>query len=198
MILLALFGGLMLVLSAFYLVNSWQRYREWKWATCLVVISLALTIFGVVELPYWHHSKSSAASSSSSSIASGSTSSISLTTGMSSSSSVSQSAKEDAILSQLQKAYSKMGTVAYDSASKTYEITVTDSDEKKALQEVLDDPSQAEDIGWPKLAKSLRSTSKQIKANLGSGYSLTLLQPGSSQAMYTAKDGQESYTAVNN
>lgn len=196
MVILVVFGGMMLVLSGFYLANSWQRYREWKWATFLVVISLAVTAWGAWGLVHQkQQAKTETASSSSQTTTSAS---ISSTNALSTSGSVSQSTKENSILGQLQKAYSKMGSVSFDESTKTYEITPTSDDETEALQAVLDDPSQADTIGWPKLTKSLKSTSKQLKEALGAGYSLTLLKPNSSDAMYTVKNGQETYTAVNN
>jgi hypothetical protein len=58
MIFLVVFGALMLILSAFYLVNSWQQYRQWVVPTIMLVLSLAATVYGTINLPYWHHSQS--------------------------------------------------------------------------------------------------------------------------------------------
>lgn len=63
MILLVVFGGLIFVLGCFYLVNSWQQYHQWKFATLLVLVSLAVTVYGVINLPYWHKNSSAQTSS---------------------------------------------------------------------------------------------------------------------------------------
>ena len=52
MIFLVVFGALMLILSAFYLVNSWQQYRQWVVPTIMLVLSLAATVYGTINLPY--------------------------------------------------------------------------------------------------------------------------------------------------
>lgn len=196
MILLAIFGGLMLLLSIFYLLNSWQRYGQWKWATFLVLLSAILTGVGTWGALTGHHRTSSSPTTSRQATAQTATSSLAVGNQAMKTAGADQSSKENALLGQLQKAYGKLGTVGFDQASKTYQIKPAAGDEQKALQAVLDDPSQAEQIGWPKLTKSLQQTSAQLKEILGAGYSLSLMAPNSDQAMYTVKDGQETFTAV--
>lgn len=194
MIFLAIFGILMLILSAFYLVNSWQQYGQWKWATFLVIISLTMTVVGGYGM-YENHQNEANNKTTSQTAAKTSTSAISLS-GAANQMNANQETKENAILGQLQKAYGKLGTVGFDSQSKTYQIKPASGDEAKALQAVLDDNSQANQIGWPKLTKSLDETSSQLQKILGDGYSLSLIQPNSDQPMYTVKNGQETYSAV--
>lgn len=197
MIFLALFGGLMLILSGFYLANSWMEYRTWKWATFLVVISLAMMVIGIWRLPVWHNnSQSSTASSSQTSqrANASSLSSFSNQQSMTTNNGQDQSNKEMYILRQLQKGYSKMGNVQYDSSTKTYKIKPTNSDTKKALNYLVQNPDQGSQIGWSNLTKSIRKTSSQIKPGLGDGYSISLMKPGSNNTvLYTAKDGKTSY-----
>ena len=212
MIFLVVFGALMLILSAFYLVNSWQQYRQWVVPTIMLVLSLAATVYGTVNLPYWHHSQSAQQTTS----AASSGSSLSSATGSQADSSSSfsvngttavfnqqdsgatQEQKEMYLLRQLQKAYSKMGTVNYDSDSKTYQIMPTNEDTVEALNYIAQNPAQAQQAGWSNLTNSLNQTSKQIKKIVGSGYSLSMMKPNDNQtALYTAKDGEQTYSIVN-
>lgn len=212
MIFLVVFGALMLILSAFYLVNSWQQYRQWVMPTIMLVLSLAATVYGTINLPYWHHSQSAQQTTS----AASSGSSLSSATGSQADSSSSfsvngttavfnqqdsgatQEQKEMYLLRQLQKAYSKMGTVNYDSDSKTYQIMPTNENTVEALNYIAQNPAQAQQAGWSNLTNSLNQTSKQIKKIVGSGYSLSMMKPNDNQtALYTAKDGKQTYSIVN-
>lgn len=205
MIFLALFGGLMLVLSGFYLANSWMEYHEWKWATLMVLVSLAMMVFGIVKLPYWHHSNSATSSSTSQSTAkkqreanSGSLQQFANQMSIAGGNTASQEQKESAVLRQLQKAYSKLGTVSFDSANKTFKITPTDDEMKQALSQLAQNPGQADQMGWPKFTASLRKTSSQLVNVLGDGYSISLLNPGNKdKPLYTAKDGKTTFDIAN-
>lgn len=214
MIFLVVFGALMLILSAFYLVNSWQQYRQWVVPTIMLVLSLAATVYGTINLPYWHHSQSAQQTTSADSSGSSLSSATDSKADSSSSSSFSvngatevfnqqdsgatQEQKEMYLLRQLQKAYSKMGTVNYDSDSKTYQIMPTNENTVEALNYIAQNPAQAQQAGWSNLTNSLNQTSKQIKKIVGSGYSLSMMKPNDNQtALYTAKDGEQTYSIVN-
>lgn len=206
MIFLALFGGLMLILSGFYLANSWMEYHEWKWATLLVIVSLAMTVIGVVKLPYWHHSSHNAASSSSQATSakqraaanSGSLQQFANQMSIAGGNTASQEQKESAVLRQLQKAYSKLGTVSFDSSDKTFKVTPTNDEMKQALGQLAQNPGQADQMGWPKFTKSIRETSSQLVNVLGNGYSISLLNPSDeSKVLYTAKDGKTTFDVAN-
>lgn len=214
MIFLVVFGALMLILSAFYLVNSWQQYRQWVVPTIMLVLSLAATVYGTINLPYWHYSQSAQQTTSADSSGSSLSSATDSKADSSSSSSFSvngatavfnqqdsgatQEQKEMYLLRQLQKAYSKMGTVNYDSDSKTYQIMPTNENTVEALNYIAQNPAQAQQAGWSNLTNSLNQTSKQIKKIVGSGYSLSMMKPNDNQtALYTAKDGEQTYSIVN-
>ena len=214
MIFLVVFGALMLILSAFYLVNSWQQYRQWVVPTIMLVLSLAATVYGTINLPYWHHSQSAQQTTSADSSGSSLSSATDSKADSSSSSSFSvngatavfnqqdsgatQEQKEMYLLRQLQNAYSKMGTVNYDSDSKTYQIMPTNENTVEALNYIAQNPAQAQQAGWSNLTNSLNQTSKQIKKIVGSGYSLSMMKPNDNQtALYTAKDGEQTYSIVN-
>lgn len=196
MILLVVFGGLVLILGLFYLVNSWQQYHEWKAGTIIVVLSLICTVYGAINLPFWHHHSSNNAAQSSQTTNRRSLSSFSNTTGLQTQGGQ-QDTKEMAILRQMQKAYSKMGDVSFDAKNKTYKIQPKDGDESKAISYIIQNPDQANDAGWPNLTKSITSTSGELKKALGSGYSVSLMNPSDSNSpVFTAKDGKQTYTAV--
>lgn len=212
MIFLVVFGALMLILSAFYLVNSWQQYRQWVVPTIMLVLSLVATVYGTINLPYWHHSqsaqqttsavssKSSLSSATDSQADSSSSFSVNGTTAVfnQQDSGATQEQKEMYLLRQLQKAYSKMGTVNYDSSSKTYQIMPTNENTVEALNYIAQNPDQAQQAGWSNLTSSLNQTSAQIKKIVGSGYSLSMMKPNDDQtALYTAKDGKQTYSIVN-
>ena len=196
MIILVVFGGLMLILGLFYLANSWQQYREWKWATFIVLVSLAVTVYGAINLPYWHHSSHNNTTQQTTSAKSSSLSSFS-NGGLQTQNGQTQENKEMAILRQMQKAYAKMGNVTFDSNTKTFRIQPKGGDESKAISYVIQNPGQADQVGWPNLTKSIDSTSKQLKSVLGSGYSVSIMNPdNNNSAVYTAKDGKVTYNAV--
>ncbi|MEY8442040.1 DUF308 domain-containing protein [Lactobacillaceae bacterium 24-114] len=200
MVFLIIFGGLMLILGSFYLANSWQQYREWKAGTIIVILSLAAVIFGVVRSPLFNHSNQSARSSSSSTASSQvSASSFSNAAGIvSDNSGTTQETKVNSVLRQLQKGYAKFGEVSFDSSTKTFKVTATDSDTVTALKQLAEDPSVAEQIGWNKLTSSFKSNSKDIDSVLGTDYSLSIMNPADdSQALYTAKNGKTTYDIAN-
>ncbi|MGY0289425.1 DUF308 domain-containing protein [Limosilactobacillus fermentum] len=158
MILLVVFGGLIFVLGCFYLVNSWQQYHQWKFATLLVLVSLAVTVYGVINLPYWHKNSSAqtstqtSAKSSSSGTSSNSISGYSNNPALSSSTAnMTQEQKEAAVLKQLQSSYSKFGSVAFDSGSKTFQIDPSSGDEADSLKYLAQNPTQASSMGWSSL-----------------------------------------------
>ena len=203
MIFLVIFGALMLILGGFYLANSWQQYREWKGGTIIVVLSLIALIYGVINLPYFHRnqrSTSEQASSSSQVVQQSGSASFSNKLGSinAQNSQGNQEQKEMAVLRQLQKGYSKLGTVSFDEDTKTYQIKPTDDNTVQAVQALVQDPSQAEQIGWPNLTKSIKQNSGEIDNVLTDEYSLSIVNPDNTkQALYTAKNGKTTYDIAN-
>lgn len=196
MILLVVFGGLIFVLGCFYLVNSWQQYHQWKFATLLVLVSLAVTVYGVINKNSSAQTSSqTSAKSSSSGTSSNSISGYSNNPALSSSTAnMTQEQKEAAVLKQLQSSYSKFGSVAFDSGSKTFQIDPSSGDEADSLKYLAQNPTQASSMGWSSLTDSLDKTSTQVSKLLGSDYSISLMNPNdTSQAMYTTKNGSKTY-----
>ena len=200
MIFLVIFGALMLILGGFYLANSWQQYREWKAGTIIVVLSLAAVIYGAINLPYFHHNQHQASQQSSSSRVVQGSSSFSNKLGSMNeqSNQADQESREMAVLRQLQKGYAKLGTVSFDESTKTYKIKPTDDDTVQAIQALVQDPSQADQMGWPNLTKSIKENSKQVDKVLKGEYSISIVNPSNTkQALYTAKNGQTTYDIAN-
>ena len=197
MIFLVIMGALFLILGGFYLANSWQQYREWKSGTIIVVLSIIAIVYGVINLPYFHHNNSASSSQSTSSSQVARSSSFSsfsngLAIGNSFENEAQQESKTMAVLRQMQKGYSKLGSVDYNEDSKTFQITPTDDNTVEALKALAQDPSQ------PNLTKSIKSNSGQVEKALGEGYSISIMNPSdSSKALYTAKDGKTTYDIAN-
>lgn len=205
MIFLVIFGALMLILGGFYLANSWQQYHEWKGGTIIVVLSLIAVIYGTINLPYFHHNQrqtSEQASSSSQVVQQSGQNNSSFSNKLGSinaqNNQGNQADREMAVLRQLQKGYAKLGTVSFDEASKTYRIKPTDDNTMKAVQALVQDPSQAEQIGWPNLTKSIKQNSREVDKVLTDEYSLSIVNPDNTkQALYTAKNGKTTYDIAN-
>lgn len=198
---------LFLILSVFYLMNSWQRYGNWAWPTFMVVVSLAVAIFAFFKLPMWNNGSTSSSASSSSQVsqqAASTSSSASFSspnqgglTGQTSQQS--ESTTQQNLLSQLKKNYSSIGGVTFDSGSKTYKILPTDSNTVKALNYIIKNPDQADQAGWSSFTKNLTKTSTQLQKVAGDGYSISIQEPGNDNtAMFSASDGKTTYNIVNN
>lgn len=192
MIFLVIFGGLMLILGAFYLTNSWQRYHEWKSGTIIVVLSLIAVIYGAINLPYFHKDKQSASQESSSAQVAQASSFSNHFSGINGNQTSAN--QQAAILRQLQKGYSKLGTVEFKEDSNTYVIKPTDDNTASAIKALVDDPSQASQIGWSDLTDSIKKTSAQVSKALNGDYSVSIVNPDNpKQAVYTAKNGETTY-----
>lgn len=198
MIFLVIFGGLMLILGGFYLANSWQRYREWKSGTVIVVLSLIAVIFGTINLPVFKgHQQASSQSSSSSQQVSQSSFSNDFSTingGQQGSSN-----HQMAVLRQLQKGYAKLGTVSFNEENNTYTIKPTADNTVQAVKAIVSDPSQASQMGWSNLTNSIKENSSQVSTALNGDYTIRIVNPDNTdQAVYSAKNGKTTYNIANN
>ena len=212
MILFVIIGGLMLIMSIFYLVNSIQQYGTWMWATFMTVLSIVIVGVGVWGMwPKWtgqEQTAGSAARSAASSAAKSQNTSSNISaaasiaatgkaglTGQTSEQTAATAQKN--VLTQLKKNFKSFGSVTYDEDSKTYFITPTDDNTVKSLNYIVQDPTQADAAGWSTLTGSIVKISKQLKSAMGAGYSLTVTKPASTEAMFTAKDGKTTYDIAN-
>ena len=196
MLILVIFAGLTLILGAFYLTNSWQRYREWKSGTIIVVLSLIAVVYGAINLPYWNRSSQSGSSSTSSSQQVQSSSFSNALSGINGAANGQN--QQMSVLRQLQKGYSKLGTVEFREEDNTYVVKPTDDNTVKAIQALVQDPSQASQIGWSNLTDSIKKNSEQVSKALNGDYSISIVNPDkTSQAVYTANNGQTTYDIAN-
>ncbi|KRM25112.1 membrane protein [Limosilactobacillus panis] len=198
MIFLVIFGGLMLILGGFYLANSWQRYREWKSGTVIVVLSLIAVIFGTINLPVFkgHQQVSNQSSSSSQQV-----SQSSFSNGFSTINGGQQGSPNHqmAVLRQLQKGYSKLGTVSFNKENNTYTIKPTADNTVQAVKAIVSDPSQASQMGWSNLTNSIKKNSSQVSTALNGDYTIRIVNPDNTdQAVYSAKNGKTTYNIADN
>ncbi|KRL94788.1 hypothetical protein [Limosilactobacillus equigenerosi] len=192
MLVLAVMAGLVFILACFYLVNSIQQYGQWKFATFLVLVSLAGTVWGVMGVIQTQRHRAAVAEN-----AAATQSSLVGNGVLSSQNTANKGTQEKYILGQLQKSFEKMGSVSYREKDQTFVITPTDDQMKEALTAMQNDHSIAEQIGWDNLTKNLTQSSASIKKALGSGYSLELASPNDAQqALFTAKDGKATYNVI--
>lgn len=201
MVFLLIIVIIVLILSIFYLMNSWQQYGTWVWPTIMIVVSVLVTGYAAWNLPFWHQSSNdkatSSVSTSQTTTSSASSSSFSQPgqgglTGQTSQQS--QTTMEQNVLSQMKKNYQSIGGVTFDSDTKTYKILPTDDNTVKALNYIAKNPSKASEAGWSSFTKNLTKTSTQLKKAIGSGYSISIQQPDhDDQAMFTVKDGKTTY-----
>lgn len=202
MIFLVIMGALFLILGGFYLANSWQQYREWKSGTIIVILSIIAIVYGGINLPYFHKnnatSRQEVASSRPTNSSDISSFSNNLAIGNSNMDSAQQNQREMAVLRQMQKGYSKLGSVEYNEKTKTFQITPTDDNTVEALNALAQDPSQASQMGWSNLTGSIKTNSSQLEKALGEGYSISIMNPSDTgKAMYTAEDGKVTYDIAN-
>lgn len=196
MIFLVIFGGLILLLGSFYLANSWIEYHEWKTGTVIVILSLIATVYGAINLPgeIKQHKEQQRTEQTVTQPTQNGKIDNKFADVQNQQNQPTQEQKENYVLRQLQKSYSKLGSVGFDSKTKTYQITPTDDNTKKAVQALVQDPSVAKQIGWSNLTDSLDNGSKQVSKVLKGDYSMSLLNPDKpSQVLYSTKNGQTTY-----
>lgn len=206
MIVLLIFGGLMLVLTLFYLVHSIQQAGKWKLATILIALSLAAMVSGCwgYSRKYQENNHETLKTPITNTRQKQRTNNVMvineaklgpLTMTSMNLSKQTQAQKEITVFRQLQKNYSKFGLVTFDKPTKTYNLTPTDGQTVKAFNALANNPRLASHIGWHKLTKLVKKTSQQLSRDdmLGKGYQIRLMNPGNHRALYTVKDGQTTF-----
>ncbi|WP_054653960.1 hypothetical protein [Limosilactobacillus equigenerosi] len=104
MLVLAVMAGLVFILACFYLVNSIQQYGQWKFATFLVLVSLAGTVWGVMGVIQTQRHRAAVAEN-----AAATQSSLVGNGVLSSQNTANKGTQEKYILGQLQKSFEKNG-----------------------------------------------------------------------------------------
>ncbi|MCH4123207.1 MAG: hypothetical protein LKH74_01855 [Levilactobacillus sp.] len=186
---IAILGAIFIVITFFSVINAGRRGESRRGPLIVLVLTILVTAGAIWKLPYWsadhHHSDQSAASSVSK------TSSLSSQSGQafaSSTPTMTQAEAEKQVAQQLAKSLKKLGPVTFDKASKTYTLTITNTNLKKTIKGLHADPSQAKQAKWPKFAHNFIQTSASLKKALGKGYSL-VFRVGHQSPVLVYKDG---------
>lgn len=192
MLFLIIFGALILILGTFYAVQQWHEYHEWKVGMLIIIASLCMIGYGVMN---WHglHSNNQQVQNVPASQMPAMNNNKAQQLFSQDDNSNNQENKEMLMLRQMQKMYGKFGTVDYDSKTKTFIISATQKDTKDAMNYLIGHTDQGKKIGWDKITDSALNVSGQLKTQLGPGYSVTINKPDNSGPMYTAKDGVQTF-----
>lgn len=197
MLFLAIIGLLIFLLAFFSVLSARQSGGGWKFLAVVATLSALLTIFAIIKLPYWPYNQSHTAKTATSS----STSSQANRTAKIGSSEVvfneanqkkaaaTTQLKEDSILKQLKANYKSMGTVSLDRKTKTFTVTPTNAKYIKSLKTVKQYPDKNKKA-ITTITQNYESLSNSIKKHLAKGYTVQLLQPGTTNALLSVKDGE--------
>jgi len=198
MLFLAIMGLIIFLLALFSVLYARQSGGGWKFLTLVTVLSALVTGYAIFKLPYWPYNQTSksakrAASSSSSSSTSKATS-LSSSQAVFNEGSEKQAAattklKEDNILKQLKSNYQSIGTVTFSKADKTYTITPTGKKYISSLKTIKEHPTDNKKA-ISTITTDFESLSKSLKKNLAAGYTITLLEPGTTNTLLSLKDGK--------
>ncbi|MEE6657646.1 hypothetical protein PS406_03645 [Pediococcus acidilactici] len=187
-------ASIALILSLFKLHSSIRIRESIFGAILLFVIPLALVIFSGDKV--MHEKPSTSASTASSHLASKKSKEASIKDDkfekMNSDSQAAsqQAAKERNITASLKKNLKSLGDLTFNSAQKTFVVKPTDADTKKAFSAWVKDPRTIDKDSYASLKKQFTGLSNSLKKELGSGYTIKLLQPNNEQPMLTVKDGK--------
>ncbi len=180
----AIMGGLITIIAAFSLATAIQHGDSKVGSIILMTLALLGTIFAIWKLPYWSQDNAPAShTAKQSQISSQSGQAFSA-----SSSGVTQADNEQSVKQQLAKALAKLGDVTFDKSSKTYTLTVTNSDLKQTIAALNKKPSLAKQAKWPRFVTNFTKTSGSLEKSLGKGYSLQI-RVGKQSPVLVFKDG---------
>jgi len=196
MLFLAIMGFIIFLLALFSVLSARQSGGGWKFLTVVTVLSALVTGYAVFKLPYWPYNQTSKSTKSSSSASSSSTTkatSLSSSQAVFNEGSEKQAAataklKEDNILKQLKANYQSIGSVTFSKADKTYTITPTGKKYVSSLKTIKEHPSDNKKA-ITTITSNFESLSKSIKKNLAAGYTIKLLEPGTTNTLISLKDG---------
>lgn len=183
-----------LIIGICYLINSIHQYGTWKAPTVICILFTALGIFCSAGIFRCSQKKPST-----SSIQTATTGKINEPNAVQQlNTDNKQSQEEQNVLKSLQKSYQSLGTVSFDTVSKTYHIRVTDQNTINGLNYVLQHPDQANQVGYNKLTNTLKKTSISICKVLGNQYRIALMNPqNNQQAMYVVQNGETETNVIN-
>ncbi|WP_412990169.1 hypothetical protein ACLJJ6_04175 [Pediococcus siamensis] len=171
-----------------------------------VIVCLGLIIYSGINLPFWHaSSRTTQAQTSSSSQTTAKSSKDFANTFSNAGASAfpddaikkknaAQSIKENSILKSLKSNYTGTGTVSFSKAQKTYYVKPTNKKFVSSLKSLIKTPANAKKANFGQVVSNFKKLSLSIKKNLGSGYSVSLMNPNKpTSALLTTKDGTVTY-----
>ncbi|AMV68152.1 Hypothetical protein ADU72_2231 [Pediococcus damnosus] len=199
---MAIFALVLSILRLSMVIQNGERLVS---PILLTVVCIGLIIFSGINLPFWHNSKSNrSASSSSTELVSKSSKNLNgsfsnagekvFPGDANKRKNAAQSVKADNILKSLQKNYKGTGTVSFNKTNKEYEVKPTNKEFVSSLKSLIKNPANAKEANFDQVATNFKKLSSSIKKNLGSGYSVSLMNPNQeTKPILTAKDGVVTY-----
>ncbi|RRK11201.1 hypothetical protein D1831_03735 [Lactiplantibacillus garii] len=201
MLFLAIIGLIVFLLALFSVISARQNGGGWKFLTGVAVVSVLVTGYAIIKLPYWPYNQSATStakkttsSTASSSVKSSSSAKLGSSQAIFNEDSQKRTAattklKEENILKQLQTNYKDIGTVAFDKKTKTFTITPTGKKYVKSLKIIKAHPDDNQKA-ITTITSNFKSLSKSLKKNLAAGYTIRLLEPGKTdRTLISLKDG---------
>ncbi|BDZ31068.1 hypothetical protein RA086_07815 [Lactiplantibacillus sp. WILCCON 0030] len=198
MLFVAIIGLLVFLLAFFSVLSARQDGGGWKFLAAVATLSALVTVFAIIKLPYWpynqtHTAKTATATSSSSSkskTAKIGSSQVVFNEADQTKAAATTKLKEDSILKQLKTNYESLGTVSLDRQTKTFTITPTSKKYVKSLKTVKQYPSKNEKA-IATITENYSSLSKSVQKHLTKGYTVRLLEPGTTDTtLLSVKDGE--------
>jgi hypothetical protein len=194
MLYILVLASITLILGLFQLFSSIRNHGSILFSLILVIVPLAFVIYSGKSVAHSYHENSKASQTSSKTAKSASLADNKLADIKSesiSSSSKAEVAKQ--VKTNLADSFKSFGDVTYNEETKTYSVVATDADTKKVFKQLIADPSQYTNSNFSDIEKKFTEISKDLKKELGAGYTIQLNQPDSTKAMISYKDGKSTY-----
>lgn len=194
MLFLAIIGIIVFLLAIFSLFSARQSGGGWKFLAVITVISALVTIYATIKLPFWPYNQTKTEQTTKSSSATSSSAKLDSSDTVFNEDSQKKAAattklKEDSILKQLKTNYQSIGTFTLDRDTKTFTLKPTGKKYVKSLKIIKKYPSKNKKARTT-VVSNYESLSKSIKKNLAKGYTVRVLEPGTTKTLLSLKDGQ--------
>lgn len=194
MLFLAIIGIIVFLLAIFSLFSARQSGGGWKFLAVITVISALVTIYATIKLPFWPYNQTKTEQTTKSSSATSSSAKLDSSDTVFNEDSQKKAAattklKEDSILKQLKTNYQSIGTFTLNRDTKTFTLKPTGKKYVKSLKIIKKYPSKNQKARTT-VVSNYESLSKSIKKNLAKGYTVRVLEPGTTKTLLSLKDGQ--------
>ncbi|VDG30660.1 hypothetical protein MUDAN_DOGOELCO_00161 [Lactiplantibacillus mudanjiangensis] len=194
MLFLAIIGIIVFLLAIFSLFSARQSGGGWKFLAVITVISALVTIYATIKLPFWPYNQTKTEQTTKSSSATSNSAKLDSSDTVFNEDSQKKAAattklKEDSILKQLKTNYQSIGTFTLDRDTKTFTLKPTGKKYVKSLKIIKKYPSKNQKARTT-VVSNYESLSKSIKKNLAKGYTVRVLEPGTTKTLLSLKDGQ--------